>query len=283
MKITKLGALVCGVALMAGCPAPDIKGDKKDENKGGSGQASGGGASGGGGGGGGAAAVDMRDYMQVMTPYPGWPKDASVLKPGLWVEMNMAGTGFKSKTRVSVVGEAGDSIKLEVGPDTNGYIQGLTVNKADGKVTAAVAAKKGEKPKAIKIAEMPKQGPAPEPTVTDEDVTVAAGTFKSKKSVVKVGGKDYTSWVGVDGDVKDVLLKSGEPAYELKAAPTMEDVKGMKAKHLVYSNGSEMWMVADYAPFYGAPTGTNVKSVNAGTTMEVSWGKDAKPELDWGK
>jgi hypothetical protein len=221
----------------------------------------------------------------------GWPtKDQAMLKEGLSVESKSAGAGYKTATKYAIVGMAGDAVKVEVSGDaTQGFIQALTVNKADGKVTKAQAGKKGDKLKDIKIAPLPEQKAGEAPAGTDEDVAVKAGSFKSKKVVTKsaMGGGDITTWSGVDGDTAGVLLKSsdGKNDYELTSVK-VEDMtiggKGYKVKHVAYSNGMEMWTIGDVnVPFISYGMGTTVKMVAGGNTTENTWGEGAKAELEW--
>ena len=228
--------------------------------------------------------------MSVYTPYsPYWPKDGAGLKQGFWVSSKISGTGYSMESKFAVVAAAGDIMKLELtdAGTPKGYIKAETV-KSTGEVAWAGVGKKGDKPKNIDVKPTPAGAAPAAPTVTDEDVTVKAGTFKSKKSVstMTVAGKDYTttSWSGTDGDTKDVMLKmvSGTTTSELSEAPAMEDWtcsgKTYKVKHLKYSDGRETWTLADSWPFVGAVA----KSVASGSTTEITgMGDDAKAELNW--
>jgi hypothetical protein len=282
VKLVKLSAAVVALSMAAGCAAFESKDDSnKNQNK----PASGGGASGGGQA---AAQPDMREYMQAMSPMMMWPKDGSGMAVGTWTEQKMSGT-VNGTTRYAVVEDAGDKLKIEMtGQATQGYIEGLVVQKADGKVVEAWAGKKGEKPKKIKIMEMAQQK-AEAPPMTDEDCTVAAGTFKCKKCDIKLPNGTMTTWAGCDGDGNGVSVKvksaDGKGDYELKTL-AMEDVtaggKSMKAKHAAYSNGMEMWMVDAHPAFFSAAEGMcAVKMVASGMTTELNWGDGAKPEMDW--
>src|SRR4029077_6447268 len=92
--------------------------------------------------------------LQVVSPFPGWPADGAGLKQGLWVKQTTTSGKTPSTILTAVVGAAGDLFKIEVvNPLTMGdYIKGLTVKKA-GNVTKAIAGKKGEKGKEIKVVE----------------------------------------------------------------------------------------------------------------------------------
>jgi hypothetical protein len=280
VKLVKLSAAVVALSMAAGCagiggaaqPAPAEK--KSDSKPAGGGQA--------------AAAPDMRDYMQAMSPMFNWPKDASGMAVGTWVESKSTGPA-NSTTHYAIVEDAGDKLKIEMtGSSTQGYIEGLVVAKADGKVVEAWAGKKGEKPKKIKIMEMAVQKSDAPPT-TDEDCTVAAGTFKCKKCDIKLPNGTMTTWAGCegDGDCVSVKVKSadGKSDYELKAL-AMEDMtaagKPMKAKHASYSNGMEMWLVDAHPPLLTSGVGLcPVKLIASGMTTELNWGDGAKPEMDW--
>jgi hypothetical protein len=235
------------------------------------------------------AANDPRDYMTVYTPYPGWPKDGAGLDAGWWVTQKSTNAAGTSETKYAVVAVAGDVVKVEItnAPGLTGYIEALLCKKSDGTVSWAGAGKKGEKPKDLKVQQMPQQQVSPPPS-TDEDLTVkAGGPFKSKKTVTPVQGMgDSTSWVGTDGDTKDVLLKStfGTTTYELSDMPAMEDWtcsgKTMKVKHLKWTNGMETWQLDAMWPFVY----NSAKMSMAGNTTEITGtGTDAKPELTWEK
>lgn len=282
-------ALALSFATTGCISTPDVKtDDKKDDKKD---SKAGGDAKAGGGGGGGAPAYDPRDSMMAMSPMIGFPKDGAGVKEGLWVTRTSSGAA-KNTEKWAVVGDAGDSVWIEYqGTGTQGFIQGLIVKKADGVVTKAVAGKKGEKGKDIKIFTLPATKAGEPPPTTDEDCAVKAGSFKSKKMVLKMGETTNTTWSGVDGDTAGVMLKSsdGKNDYELTAIASEEVQVGGKAtkvKHLTYSNGWEYWTAPDVqAPFvsYGGVGGTQVKTVMMGNTSVADWGEGAKAELDWGK
>jgi hypothetical protein len=273
------GAATLLLSLATGCLTDAVPTKKEEEKKPAGGGTAGGGTAGGGASGGGAAAgPDMREYMQAMSPMMG-TKDG--LKKGLWVTQKMDGAA-KGETKYAVVDETADSWMIEMeGMATQGYIQAMVVNKKDGKVTEAYAAKKGEKLKKIKVMEMAAPVAGETPT-TDEDVTVKAGSFKAKKAV----SGDITSWSGVDGDAKGVMLKmtnakDAKQDMELTAlAP--EDYKNgdqpVKTKHATYSNGTEYWIADMTIPFAGS--GYAVMKTG-GMTISYTWGEGAKAQLDW--
>lgn len=235
--------------------------------------------------------VDMRDYLQGVL-LVAWPKDGAGLKAGSWLEIKNTTGGKSSVSRVAVVGEAGPLVKVEERSEGfQGYIEGLTVQKEDGKVVGAVAAKKGEKGKDIKV------GPAPlvaakTSTTSDDSVTVAAGTYAASKTVTPGQLSDATVWVGKDGDAKGILLKEASDETTLRELKSLvaEDLsvggKPIKALHATYSDGSETWFVRGVVvPFQGqgGDEALWVKQTRGGTTTELSWGDDAKPEIDWTK
>jgi hypothetical protein len=240
--------------------------------------------------------VDMREYLQGTLVVP-WPKDGAGLKAGQWVEIKNTSAGKSSTLRVAIVGDEGARLRVEEsGTATGGgesaflgFIEGLTVEKATGKVVEAVAARKGEKGKPIKIGP-DAAAPATAPTATDESVTVAAGTFSATKTVVAGQLSETATWVGKDADAKGIPLKESSDdtiLRELKAL-AIEDLavggRTLKATRATYSDGSETWFVRGVVvPFYGTGDTTWVKQSRGGTTTELGWGEDAKPEIDWAK
>lgn len=282
MKLTtKFGAAALSLSLFAGCQAMNNAADKTKSESNTAANSNSTAKNPGQG----APAYDPTSSMKVYTPFAGWPKDGAGLKQGWWVSQKMSGTGFTQESRWAVVAAAGDVMKLEMqgGQTPKDYILAETVKKT-GEVSWAGVGKKGEKPKDLKVENTPTSTPPEAPAATDEDVTVKAGTFKSKKSVAKFPGGESVTWMGTDGDVKDVVLKNtmmGQ-AYELAEAPAMEDWtcsgKTYKVKHLKYTNGQEQWLLADAWPFVSV----TAKSITSGTTIEITgMGEDAKPDLNW--
>ncbi len=245
-----------------------------------------------GGGGGGDAKLapdpDKRDFLQASLA--SWPAGGAGLKVGFWVEETNTTAGKSAVRRLAVVAEAGDLLKIEKSATDDsyqGYIEGLTVQRADGKITDAVAAKKGEKPRGIKIGAVPPETPAPPPG-TDEAVSVPAGTFATTKTVVSSMVSEETTWTGKDGDVQGLVVKWSDDnglSRELKSIGTEYLTLGknaVKALHAIYSDGSEEWWVRGLeVPFHGSSGMTRVKKMRGGTTTELVWGNDAKPEIDW--
>jgi len=234
--------------------------------------------------------ADPRDFLRA-EPIAPWPKDGAGLKAGVWVERRIASDGKTVTRRTAVVGEAGPLLKVEKSLSDNsylGFIEGLTVQRADGKVLEAIAAKKGEKAKPIKVDPASSETPPLAPPSGDEKITVAAGTFETTKTVT---GEltTTTTWIGKDGDARGLVVKWSDDLAgdrELKTL-AVEDAtvagRPLKAVHATYSDGSEEWWVRDLeVPFYAKLDMTLVKQVRAGTTMELAWGEDAKPEIDWG-
>lgn len=282
-----LAAALTASFLFAGC---DMLNPKPKDDKGGN--------KGGTSGGGNQQAdsgPDMTAYLSAYSPQPLWPKDPSVIKAGWFYEKSSDGPGGKNKTKWACVAQAGDQWKVETNEATvsMNLIEALVIGK-DGKITEAYAGKAGkDKVKKIKITEG-QAGDSPQPQESDEQVSVKAGTYASKKSVVKdKDGKVLaTTWTGIDGDTKGVLLKfepgtAGAP-YELNALEMVDwkcGANGYKAKHLTYSNGQEMWWIADNWPIVGGEGGTIVKMAMT-TPVKMTWeitnvGSDAKPELSW--
>jgi len=149
-----------------------------------------------------APAIDPRDYMQAPSKLA-WPAGGAGVTQGWWLDVKSAASGTSSTTHYAVVAIAGDQAKVEM--TAGDYIEALVVKMADGTVTWAGAGKKGEKAKQIKIA-----AAGPTPDSADEDVTVKAGTFKSKKQTLHYPAPtgDIVTWIGVDDPVKELMLKN---------------------------------------------------------------------------
>jgi hypothetical protein len=233
-----------------------------------------------------AAAIDMTQYMTCPNPYMMWPKDGAGLKQGWWISQKNTNAAGTSETKTAVVAMAGDDVKIEITNPMGAYkdyIWAVTAKKASGEVSWAGAGHKGEKPKDIKIGQKPQGGAADAPASTDEDCAVKAGTFKTKKTTVKGATGDTTTWMGTDGDAKDLVVKCAYPGggYELESV-AMEDMamgaKTMKVKHVKMSNGMETWLMSESWPFVG-----NIAKMSmAGSTTEITgMGEDAKPDLNW--
>jgi hypothetical protein len=170
-------------------------------------------------------------------------------------------------------------------------ILGLTVKKADGTVTKAVAGKPGEAGKDVKIGPATPPAKAGEaPKGTPESCTIGIGTFDA----LKFENSGVTSWVGTSGATKDVLLKvQGQDGYELAELPKDEelDIGGTKVKtrYTAYTNGMKQWMTEDtvIACLFG---GAAADGKRAGLArMETAQSKinitavktDAAPQLKW--
>jgi hypothetical protein len=236
---------------------------------------------------------DKRDFLQA-APLAGWPAGGAGLKAGFWVEEMNVTAGKSAVRRLAVVAEAGDLLKIEKSATDDsyqGFIEGLTVQRADGKITEAVAARKGEKPKPIKIGGASPEASAPAPPGTDEQVTVPAGTFATVKTVVSSTLSEVTTWTGKEGDVAGIVVKWSDDnglSRELKSIETVtglrvrDDKRELVALHAVYSDGSEeFWVQHLELPFHGQGAMTCVLKIRGGTTTGLTWGEDAKPEIDW--
>jgi hypothetical protein len=271
MSTLRAGALVAALAVVAGCTSEPKKDDPGKPRT----QAPG--------------DVDMRDYLQGVL-LVAWPKDGAGLKVGDWLEVKNVSGGKTTVNRIAVVAAAGDLFKIEEQSDGFlGFIEGLTVQKADGKVVEAIAAKKGEKGKPIKLGAASIAAPS-SGTTTEETVTVAAGNFASRKTVIAGQLSETSVWVGKDGDARGIVVKEASDDVTLRElkALALDDyvISGrsmkIKALHATYSDGSESWFVRDaQVPFYGSGDATWVKQSRGGTTTELSWGDGAKPDIDW--
>jgi hypothetical protein len=236
-------------------------------------------------------AADERDALQAALLVP-WPKDGAGLKAGSWIEIqnqSASAAGKVSRTRVAVVGETGDTLQLEESGDASlGFIEGLTVAKADGKIAQAVAGKKGEAGRPIKIGPAPTPPAAP-PTGTDESVTVPAGTYAATKTVISGQLSDTSIWVAKEGDAQGLTVKWSDDMAGTRELKTLakEDLtvagKPVPTTHATFSDGSEEWWVRGLpVPFVAHDGLALVKSIRAGNTYEATWGDDAKAELDGG-
>jgi hypothetical protein len=242
--------------------------------------------------------IDLRDYLPS-TLLVAWPKEGAGLKRGQWLETKNTSIGKDGKpssstTRVAIVGEEGPHFLVEESGSSDeifhGFIEGLTVEKATGKVVAAIAAKKGEKGKSIKLGPEPAPATSANVTTADETVTVPAGTFAATKTTTAGMLSETCVWVGKDADARGIPVKetSDETVLRELKSLAVEDFavggKTLKATHATYSDGSESWFVRNVSvPFHGTGTTTWVKQSRGGTTTELAWGDDAKPEIDWTK
>lgn len=241
--------------------------------------------------------TDLRDSTLGVLLITPWPKDGAGVQTGQWRETRFTSSGVTTVNRVAVVGEAGPLLKIEetstsTGQSStlfNGFVAGLTVEKATGKVVEAIAAKKGEKGKEIKVAPTTAATEGPASTSTDESVTVAAGTYPATKTVTAGQLSETVVWVGKDGDVQGISLRESSDDTVLRELKSIvsEDLtvsgKPVKTFHATYSDGSEAWFVRGPGVPFATTDLVAVKQSRAGTTIELSWGDDAKPEIDWAK
>jgi hypothetical protein len=231
--------------------------------------------------------ADPRDQLQGTLDNVPWPKDGKGLAAGVFLEETRTRTGAavssgSSVTRVTVVADTGESMKVEVflGTRSLGYVLGLTVKKADGTILDACAARKGEKGKTIKVAPLAEK---PVPTVSDESVDTPVGTYACTKSVVSSMIGDHTTWVGKDADARGILIKEADDNAGTRTLKKLEVAKE-QCVHAVYDDGSEGLYKRDPSiPFYGVSGTALIGEVREGTTVERAWGTGAQPWIDWGK
>lgn len=233
------------------------------------------------------AAPPAMDMSQFVTPLGNYKyllaDDVAV---GQWVETEMAASGMTMKSRMAVVHDAGDAWVIEIDNQMNqkDLMIAAFVNKETGDTTKAYVGNRGKdaKEKAVTPPTTPPAGEAPTPT--DEEVTVPAGTFAAKKTVMEVGGGTYTSWVGAEGsDAAGILLKSENPQGKdelTKLEDATVEVTGgsFETRHLTYSSGMELWMAKGTKPHLNQ----QVRMKTAASDMKVTaQGEDAKPEMNY--
>lgn len=289
-----VGALLVAAlaSVSQGCGMFDKKEEEKPKTENG-----GGGDTGGQGGGGG-----MDPLTFVNAPGNVWlGPDAKV---GMMGEQSTEAGGTTSVMSYAIVGESGDSWLVEsvhpsitamAGsfPDLKGMILGLTVKKADGVVTKAVAGKPGEAGKDVKIGPAAAAQTAVAPKGTPDKCTIGIGTFDA----VKYENSGVSTWVGTSGAVKDTMLKmDGANGFELAEEPKDEDldIGGTKVKchYTAYTNGMKTWTTEDPLAatiFGGAAAATDghkrmavAKTEGKDYKMAITALKtDAKPQLKW--
>ncbi|MGE0707652.1 MAG: hypothetical protein AB7N76_08295 [Planctomycetota bacterium] len=219
-------------------------------------------------------------------------EDAAV---GMKIVMSTQAGGQTMAHELAIVGEDGDAWRVEsnqglsayaaMSPDAKDMVMGLTVEKKGGKVTRAVLGKRGEAGKEIKVMAYtpPPQGEAPQGE--DTEVETPAGKFSAKLFKTEVQGNTYKSWMGVDGEVEGVLLKTEGPqgGKALKETPSTQSLdlgESVEARKCAYDNGDELW-TSTHAVVKALGAGM-VKSVAGGATVELKKvATDAKPELKW--
>lgn len=272
-------ALVVAAVTLSGC---GLIGGKKTDDQGGT-EASGG-----------QAGIDPQ-FIQVPDTLPG--VNYKTLEKGYTIEQLNEGPSGKYTVRYAVVAETDSAwivehynaaLAFQPAADKEDYLLGLTVNKADGKVTKAVLGKKGEAGVEVKImaASGSTAGDAPKGTPTEVALGLG-GPFPAM--VTEISGTK--TWTGTEGELEGVMLKreSAAGASELKELPSAVEVDAngtkIKATKLVYTDGTEMWLTADpvVATFFGyGPGKGQAKAVNAaGTATVTKVGTDAAPELLW--
>lgn len=208
---------------------------------------------------------------------------------GWMVKRETESAAGKSTEWWAIVGDTGDSFQVEcVVPGLPAdEIMGLTVAKADGKVTKAVLGKAGEAGKEHPIA---KTGPgtASEVQGVAGKCTIKIGTFDAKKFDY---GSGNVAWIGEGGDMQGVMLKmEGAAPYELSAKPTSDNVKTgntmLPVWTYAYSNGMKILVTNDryVAAFYPVEVGkkgsfgmemqgmkTRVTEVNPSAKAQLIW------------
>lgn len=288
-----VGALLVAAlaSVSQGCGMFDKKEEEKPKTENGGGDAGGGQQQGG-----------MDPLTFVNAPGNVWlGPDAKV---GMMGEQSTEAGGTTSVMSYAIVGESGDSWLVEsvhpsitamAGsfPDLKGMILGLTVKKADGVVTKAVAGKPGEAGKDVKIGPAAAPQTAAAPKGTPDKCTIGIGTFDA----VKYENSGVNTWVGTSGAVKDTMLKmDGANGFELAEQPKDEDldIGGTKVKchYTAYTNGMKTWMTEDAlaatifggaaAPAEGQKRMAVAKTEGKDYKMAITALKtDAKPQLKW--
>lgn len=190
--------------------------------------------------------------------------------------------------RWAIVGETADAWRIEHQNPTlpEGLTMGLLVKKKDGGVSYAVAGKPGESGRPIRIPTIESGKPEDLPQESEETVAVAGGKFRARR--IHHPKLKVTTWMGLEGVLKEVPLKEegGMLAYELAAPPETVEGPGGELVRLRYTNGMTIELVQDpiVAAFF--PLGATGRGLFATRgkeyTIEVSeTGKDAKPTLKW--
>jgi hypothetical protein len=200
-------------------------------------------------------AMDMSAYV---TPAPNYKHLlADDIAVGQWVDMEMEAGGQKSVTRTAVVADAGDAWVIELDNQMNqkDLLLAVFVDKDTGDVTKAFVGNRG-KDGTEKQVSPPPEGQAGEmPPMTEEEVSVPAGTFMAKRMDIEAGGSTSSSWTGLEGtEVEGVLLKSVNAAGtdELKSLEqTSYEATGasFEARHLAYTSGMELTQALGSKPY----------------------------------
>lgn len=210
---------------------------------------------------------------------------------GFRVEIETQVAGHVINHFVAVVGEEGESWRLESSEGLAAYgakdsILGLVVDKSSGKVSRAVIGKSGEAGRELALHDMMSAPTAPGAEAEDVDVEIPAGTFPASLTVTKVGGKEYKSWVGREGDLEGVLLKFEGPDGQGKALKEEPETQSLdlgdtvEARRCTYDNGDEIWHSSDEV--VKALAGGEVRRKAGGVVREVKVvSSKAEPQLKW--
>lgn len=222
-------------------------------------------------------------------------------KVGFAAARTLEGGGRVLEEELAVVGETATSWRVETRtpslaaqqrsfPELEHVLLGLTVRKADGAVTRAVAGAPGQPLVAIGL--LPGVAPTPEVAATDgvaEPCTIALGTFDARR----LDGQGVTTWTGTAGPTKDLVLKvDGEERYELAELPrdTALEVGAGKllCRRTAYTNGVTVWVTDDevVASLFGSPVGdrwlANARLTSTEATLTITERRtDATPRLEW--
>ena len=211
---------------------------------------------------------------------------------GMKVDVDMKASGRSMPYSVAIVGEEGESWRVEttqglsayaaMSPDAKSMVIGLLVAKEGGKVTRARLGKPGEAGKTIKIAAAGAAAPAKQPEGEETEVELSFGKLPAKK--YKTGA--MTTFVGTEGVSEGVLLKieGGAAAKAVKAEPTEEEVDlggtKVRVKKAVYDNGDENWSSA-HAAVKALQYGMVLNKSKYATVQIKSVASDAKAQLKW--
>lgn len=223
-------------------------------------------------------------------------------KVGFLAARTLEGGGRVLEEQLAVVGETATSWRVETRtpslavqqqsfPELEHVLLGLTVRKADGAVTGAVAGAPGRPPVAIGL--LPGVAPRPEVAATDgvpEPCTIALGTFDARR----LDGQGTTTWTGTSGPTQDLVLKvAGEERYELAELPRDEALEvgagTLRCRRTAYTNGVTVWVTDDevVANLFGSPVGrtqlANARLTSTDATLTITERRtDATPRLEWG-
>lgn len=230
-------------------------------------------------------AMDMSQFVAVMPTYKHLLADD--LAVGQWVDMEMDAMGNKSVTRTAVVADAGDAWVIELDNQMNqkDLLLAVFVDKDTGVAKKAFVGNRGKEGKPKDVPPPPEGQAGEEPSFTEEEVTVPAGTFAARRYDMNAGGSTVSTWVGQEGtEAEGVLLKTVTPqgTDELKEmGHTSFDAKGrgFEARRLVYTSGNEMHMALEPRPHLNQ---LMLQTRMSGVSMKlVAQGDDATPQFDY--